>query len=347
MLRYLLLPSFLHGILLQFILTCCLSAGKAYRHHPVHDFFWNSSNPVFGVQTTPFLNVHLLDTIVIHCPRQSIQHFRNFTSEQSTLYLVSKASFDSCQLDSTSRLLGYCDQMNNGGTIQLTPKRHGSKFGRFVTFITFTQERIHCEHAAKLNPISQQFSRPKLFSCPFVGDDENQKNDDILFMTEEFNELTWKKKLRDPRIPKLEQQQFGLPPPSIVASSKNRVFRKFPLIRKIEDDNQPVPFLRRHHGMRRRPKTSRMHDNVDGGKSNERSLDADKSMEIVPRYRKLRRKSGRFVDSRRHFWSPKQFHAESVTDEVESNPNAVWVNDITSKVAHTETLGDSAPDSLG
>lgn len=101
------------------------------------------------------------------------------------------------------------------------------------------------------------------------------------------------------------------------ASTGNRVYRKFPLIRKMEDGDQPIPFLKYHHEMQRRSKSPEIGDD-DNNYNND-----------WPKYDK----NGRFFDSNEHFWPPGEVDGRSLMlDEVENNPNTGLMNDITDKV---------------
>uniref|UniRef100_A0A914RUV0 Uncharacterized protein n=1 Tax=Parascaris equorum TaxID=6256 RepID=A0A914RUV0_PAREQ len=58
-------------------------------------------------------------------------------------------------------------------------------------------------------------------------------NDEV-FMTEEFNELTWKKKIVDPRVPESEKQFGGKIIYSLPLGAAQREFLKFSRTRQVD-----------------------------------------------------------------------------------------------------------------
>uniref|UniRef100_A0A183U1C6 SH2_2 domain-containing protein n=1 Tax=Toxocara canis TaxID=6265 RepID=A0A183U1C6_TOXCA len=75
--------------------------------------------------------------------------------------------------------------------------------------------------------------------------------DDEIFMTEEFNELTWKKKIIDPRIPESERQFGGKIISSLPLGAAQREYLKFAKTREVERpisveqyDDDVVPMMR-------------------------------------------------------------------------------------------------------
>ncbi|VDN05554.1 unnamed protein product [Thelazia callipaeda] len=315
------------------------------------------------------LNVHLMDTIVIHCPVYELNPKLKDLIQNSILYLidviilihetatiadsdvfqVSETSFDKCQLDTSSKMLGYCKPSRQNKTIRFTLKRHESKLGRFSPgrnyfIITASKNDLDGMHQRKfgfctnnnMKVIIHVLKEPYRMMEPIEisadnSDEANkfiaskQKHDEVLFMTEEFNELTWKKKLYDPRIPHFEQQNFSYSYPTI-APFGNRVFQKFPKTHRIITNDQVIPFLRNHHEMRRQRKSLAKHTSLNGDK-NSRNEKTRVRM-IVPKFR-----NEYLSSTKKFFWPSEMSEINSAElERINETLDTVIKNDITNKV---------------
>ncbi|MFH4976695.1 hypothetical protein AB6A40_003404 [Gnathostoma spinigerum] len=89
------------------------------------DFYWNSSNPIFGNEGPKHvtLEANIMDTIVIRCP-----YFDESThigdTEQMVIYRVSYYGYQSCVVDETAKQVGRCSHPHEKLTIRTTFRRY-------------------------------------------------------------------------------------------------------------------------------------------------------------------------------------------------------------------------------
>uniref|UniRef100_A0A915AWG4 Ephrin RBD domain-containing protein n=1 Tax=Parascaris univalens TaxID=6257 RepID=A0A915AWG4_PARUN len=256
----------------------------------IHHLYWNSSNSIFDIFTNsiqsdyshgdaaPVLSVRLLDTLTIHCPLYTTKEFEDL-AERSLVYMVSKYGFERCILDHTARLIAQCNSTpTSRSVVHRVFRRRGGAFGKLIpgqdyfliSTSTGTLDGLYKSHGGlcaeknmriKIHIEKENFEKAdpiKIHPIYFADDDNTDRKmneldnaNDEVFMTEEFNELTWKKKIVDPRVPESEKQFGGKIIYSLPLGAAQREFLKFSRTRQVDRpisvekfDDTLIPMMR-------------------------------------------------------------------------------------------------------